>query len=137
LARKPRREKLTVSLLKEELGRDDALRDRDALTGYRVPGIDKRRHSLFAASKPPHPPPWAKYLSPHVSGDLAGLNTSSAAAVLLLEAAGRIVPKGADRAVLLDAKPQADLLVLLDSQGIAAIWRNGESFVDNAGGRFV
>lgn len=27
---------------------------------------------------------------PHVSGDLAGLNTSSAAAVLLLEAAGRI-----------------------------------------------
>jgi uncharacterized protein (TIGR04141 family) len=90
LARKPRREKLTVSLLKEELGREDALRDRDALTGYRVPEIDKRRHSLFAASKPPHPPPWAKYLSPHVSGDLAGLNTSSAAAVLLLEAAGRI-----------------------------------------------
>ena len=64
MARKPRREKLTVSLLKEELGRDDALCDRDALTGYRVPEIDKRRHSLFAASKPPHPPPWAKYLSP-------------------------------------------------------------------------
>jgi uncharacterized protein (TIGR04141 family) len=90
LARKPRREKLTVSLLKEELGRDEAMRDGDALTGYRVPRIDKRRHSLFAASKPPHPPPWAKYLSPHVSGDLAGLNTSSAAAVLILEAAGRI-----------------------------------------------
>ena len=50
---------------------------------------------------------------------------------------GRFVPKGADRAVLLDAKPQTDLLVLLDSQGIAAIWRNGDSFVDNAGGRFV
>jgi uncharacterized protein (TIGR04141 family) len=90
LARKARREKLTVSLLKEELGRDDALRDRDSLSGYRVPGIDKRRHSLFTASKPPHSPPWAKYFSPHVSGDLAGLNTSSAAAVLLLEAAERI-----------------------------------------------
>jgi hypothetical protein len=50
---------------------------------------------------------------------------------------GRFVPKGADRAVLLDAKPQADLLVLLDSQGVATIWRNGESFVDNARGRFV
>lgn len=50
---------------------------------------------------------------------------------------GRFVPKGANRAVLLDAKPQTDLLVLLDSQGIAAIWRNGDSFVDNAGGRFV
>ncbi len=35
-------------------------------------------------------PPWANYLSPHVSGDLPGLNTSSAAAVLLLEVAGRI-----------------------------------------------
>jgi len=90
LALKPRREKLTVSLLKEELGRDDALRDRDDLTGYRIPGIDKRRHSLFTASKPPHPPRWAKYLSTHVSNDLAGLNTSSAAAVLLIEAAERI-----------------------------------------------
>ena len=50
---------------------------------------------------------------------------------------GRFAPPGTYRAVLLDAKPQRDLLDLLDSQEIAAIWRNGESFVDNAGGRFV
>jgi len=50
---------------------------------------------------------------------------------------GRCVPAGSAHAVLLDAKPKADLLDLLDSQGIAAIWRNGDGFVDNAGGRFV
>jgi hypothetical protein len=50
---------------------------------------------------------------------------------------GRFVPKGTGRAVLLEAKPQPDLLALLDSQGIAVIWRNGDGFVDNAGGRFV
>jgi hypothetical protein len=50
---------------------------------------------------------------------------------------GRFVPKGTGRAVLLDAKPQPDLLALLDSQGIAAIWRNGSGFVDNQGGEFV
>lgn len=50
---------------------------------------------------------------------------------------GRFVPKGTDRAVLLDAKPQPDLLALLESQGVAAIWRNGEGFADNVGGKFV
>jgi hypothetical protein len=50
---------------------------------------------------------------------------------------GRFVPKGTDRAVLLDAKPQPDLLALLHAQGIAAIWRNGPGFADNAEGRFV
>lgn len=50
---------------------------------------------------------------------------------------GRFVPPGTERAVLLDARPQPDLLELLDSQGIAAIWRNGDDFADNAGGRFV
>jgi hypothetical protein len=41
------------------------------------------------------------------------------------------------RAVLLDAKPHRDLLALLKSQEIAAIWRHGNSFADNAGGRFA
>jgi hypothetical protein len=41
------------------------------------------------------------------------------------------------RAVLLDAKPHRDLLALLESQKISAIWRSGDGFVDNAGGRFV
>lgn len=50
---------------------------------------------------------------------------------------GLYVPAGSAHAVLLDAKPKNDLLDLLDSQRIAAIWRNGDGFVDNAGGRFV
>ena len=50
---------------------------------------------------------------------------------------GRHVPDGSLRAVLLDAKPVGDLLVLLESQGIAAVWRNGDAFTDNAGGKFV
>ncbi len=50
---------------------------------------------------------------------------------------GRYVPSGSARAVLLDAKPKSDLLALLTSQGIAAIWRNGDGFSDNAGGSFV
>jgi hypothetical protein len=49
----------------------------------------------------------------------------------------RYVPAGATSAVLLDAKPKDDLIDLLDSQGIAAIWRNGDGFVDNAKGRFI
>jgi hypothetical protein len=50
---------------------------------------------------------------------------------------GRFFPSVTQRAVLLDAKPQTDLMELLASQGIYAIWRNGEGFVDNAGGQFV
>ncbi|MGH7484590.1 MAG: hypothetical protein ACREMY_03155, partial [bacterium] len=50
---------------------------------------------------------------------------------------GRYVSPGSAHAVLLDAKPKADLLDLLASQGIAAIWRNGDGFDDNAGGKFV
>ena len=42
MARKPRLEKLTVSLLKEGFTRRDALRDPDALTGYRVTAIAPR-----------------------------------------------------------------------------------------------
>lgn len=41
------------------------------------------------------------------------------------------------RAVLLEAKPQPDLLDLLSSQGIDAIWRSAEGFEDNAGGTYV
>ena len=40
-------------------------------------------------------------------------------------------------AVLLDAKPHPDLLGLLASQGISAIWRHGNGFKDNAGGAFT
>jgi hypothetical protein len=50
---------------------------------------------------------------------------------------GRFVSGASKWAVLLDAKPQSDLLDLLGSQKIAAIWRNGESFTDNVGGAFT
>ena len=50
---------------------------------------------------------------------------------------GRFVPGGTERAALFDAKPGDDLLALLTSAGIAAVWRNGDGFVDNAKGRFV
>ena len=46
--------------------------------------------------------------------------------------------KGSPRqAVLLEAKPHPDLLDLLRSQGIGAIWRSGDAFKDDAGGEFI
>lgn len=43
----------------------------------------------------------------------------------------------AQRAVLLPKKPDDDLLALLASQGIAAIWKNGSGFDDTADGYFT
>jgi uncharacterized protein (TIGR04141 family) len=84
-------QKLTISLLKEDVERDEALRDPDAVTGYKITSLSKTENSLFTASSAPHPPGWAKYLDPHVSVDLkSALSTASASAVLLLEASGRI-----------------------------------------------
>jgi hypothetical protein len=49
----------------------------------------------------------------------------------------RFIPRLSGRAVLLEAKPSTDLLSLLRKQGIAAIWRRQDDFVDNANGRFT
>jgi hypothetical protein len=49
----------------------------------------------------------------------------------------RFIPRLSGRAVLLGAKPQPDLLLLLRDQGIAAIWRNEAGFADNANGEFT
>lgn len=49
----------------------------------------------------------------------------------------RLIPGAPRRAVLLEAKPHPDLLELLDSQGIGAIWRAGSAFTDNARGEFT
>jgi hypothetical protein len=49
----------------------------------------------------------------------------------------RFIPKIQRRAVLLGSKPEADLLSLLDSQGIAVIWRIGDAFEDDAEGAFT
>jgi hypothetical protein len=50
---------------------------------------------------------------------------------------GRFVSPVERRAVLLEAKPHPDLLDLLKSQGIAAIWRASKGFADNADGTFT
>jgi hypothetical protein len=52
----------------------------------------------------------------------------------LSKAAGLGTPK---LAVLLPSRPSMDVERLLDSQGIACIWRNGGSFKDNRSGRFL
>jgi uncharacterized protein (TIGR04141 family) len=90
MARGPRLQKITVSLLKPEVGRSEALRDRDDLVGHRVPGIDSEQDVLFVASNPPHPPGWKAYLAPHVTGPIDDVYTASASAVLLFEASGRL-----------------------------------------------
>jgi hypothetical protein len=49
---------------------------------------------------------------------------------------GRFVP-GAARAILLPERPADDLISLLESQRIVAIWPKGNGFDDNGGGRFT
>jgi uncharacterized protein (TIGR04141 family) len=88
--RRPKLQKLTISLLKAELSRTDAIRDSDRLTAHRVPAIDAEQDSLFVAARPPAPPAWTTYLAAHVTESLEGLFTASASAVLLLEAADRV-----------------------------------------------
>lgn len=91
MAKKPALQKLTISLLKEDVERDKALRDPDDVTGHRISSLHKTKDSLFTASSAPHPPGWVKYLDPHVAADLkGGLSTASSSAVLILEAADRI-----------------------------------------------
>jgi uncharacterized protein (TIGR04141 family) len=88
--RQPRLRRLTVSLLKEALARDEALRDPDQLRAFVVPALDQERDSLFVAARDPHPPWWEQFLDPHVDGKLDALWTASSSAVLLLEAGGRL-----------------------------------------------
>src|SRR5213592_1659524 len=91
MAGRKRLQKLTVSLLKEELGRDDILRNKRKVDGHFIRSIDKTRPSLSTASVPSHPPRWAAYLDPHTPDDLkAKLFSASASAVLILQASGRI-----------------------------------------------
>lgn len=49
----------------------------------------------------------------------------------------RFVQGSPRQAVLLEAKPHPDLLDLLRSRGIGAIWRSGDTFHDDAGGEFT
>ena len=49
----------------------------------------------------------------------------------------RFAPAGAKLAVLTELRPHADLEELLETAGVACIWRNGADFEDNAKGTFV
>lgn len=90
MARGPKLQKLTLSLVKEGVGRDSALRNRDALFAYRIPALDPDVDSLFTAARPPTAPSWKHYLEPYVDGPLEDLRTASASGVLIFEAAGRL-----------------------------------------------
>jgi hypothetical protein len=49
----------------------------------------------------------------------------------------RFVGKEATAAILVPERPRADLLALLASQGIEAVWPRGDAFEDTAGGQLV
>jgi hypothetical protein len=49
----------------------------------------------------------------------------------------RLIEPAPPRAVLLEARPRYELCELLQSQGIATIWRDGEGFTDNASRAFT
>lgn len=88
----PRRrlQKLTLSLLKEHLSRDDVLREDAEVIALKVPVLDAEEESLFLRSRGPHPPGWVAYLASHVLDPLEGLYAASASAVLLFEVEERI-----------------------------------------------
>ncbi|MBS1887124.1 MAG: TIGR04141 family sporadically distributed protein [Actinobacteria bacterium] len=91
MAKQPRLEKLTISLLKADLGRADILHDPGGVAGHRIALLNKDEDSLFTASSPPHPPDWTRFLDPHTTVDLkSALATASASAVLVSEAEGRL-----------------------------------------------
>lgn len=89
--KKKRLEKLTISLLKEGLTRDDVLRNDKGVAGHRVNSINTTADSLFTDAVPSHPPKWANYLNPHTTSDLKSiLFSASASAALVLEASERV-----------------------------------------------
>jgi uncharacterized protein (TIGR04141 family) len=90
MPRKPKLQKLTISLLKAGTDRRSALRNPDDLFPYLVPSIDAQQDSLFTSSRPPTPPSWKSYLAEHVDGELEDLRTASSSGVLLFEASGRL-----------------------------------------------
>jgi uncharacterized protein (TIGR04141 family) len=87
---RPRRlQRLTVFLLKEELARENALREPSTVVSHVVPSVDAAP-SLFVASTAPHAPSWQHFLDPHVAGSLSGLYAASSGAILLIQASQRL-----------------------------------------------
>jgi hypothetical protein len=67
----------------------------------------------------------------------SGTRNSIRMAIGQLADYARFAPSGIRRAVLLNERPRPDLEQLLESQGIAAVWRTEDGFTDNVGGRLV
>jgi uncharacterized protein (TIGR04141 family) len=110
MPRPPRQEKLTWSLLKSGMTRDDALVEDGDYSSHFVPALTTVVPSLFVKSTPPHPPPWLHYLVPHTRGGLTNLFAASSGAVLLVEAAGRVfaITLGQGRHLLNSAAFESD-----------------------------
>lgn len=90
MARRPKLQKLTISLIKAGVSREEAFRDTVDPTGHRVAVLDSGKDSLFIDATPPHLPNWLGYLAPHASGALEGILAASASAVLFVGASGRL-----------------------------------------------
>jgi uncharacterized protein (TIGR04141 family) len=90
MARKPRLEKLTISLLKPGSTREAVLRNRSAYSSHTVAAIAPSQPLLFVSATPPHAPRWARYLEGRVSPAFSGLVTASSSAVLFVEASNRL-----------------------------------------------
>lgn len=86
VARGTRQLKLTFFLLKEERTAESVIRGAESLVAMRVSGLglDSEQHNLFIKRSNVSVPRWAARLDRHADGDLTGLITASASAVLLL-----------------------------------------------------
>jgi uncharacterized protein (TIGR04141 family) len=89
--RKPPIRKLTIYLLREGVARDEAFREEATFDDHLVPVLRADVPSLFTSSKPPREPSWVGYVGQHVAEPITGLLVASAGAVLLLEAANRLL----------------------------------------------
>jgi hypothetical protein len=101
-------------------------------------GDEVSRHQL----RPEEAPPMYSDLFNHSRGQLieakaGGSRPEIRMAIGQLADYRRFIEGVKESAVLLGAKPHPDLLLLLESQGVAAIWRSGDTFLDNAGGAFI
>jgi uncharacterized protein (TIGR04141 family) len=91
MARQPRQQQLTFYLIKEDVEPSAILRPGDGVREYEVPDLPGLQPALFIRSVAPHPPRWVDYLTRHLDADLGPLFAASASAVLLFEAAGRVL----------------------------------------------
>src|SRR5687767_13501556 len=87
----PRKQRLTVFLIKEGLDRNAVIRASETLEAHSVAGVGTEGDNLFVKPSVGSAPRWVTLLRPHVAGDLDHLHNSSASAVLLIRAAGRLL----------------------------------------------